>query len=401
MTSVESRFGWEDFNDLPTVDPDETPEDSWEPINLAELDEKPPVEPTLGTTGIVYPGKRHVFSGPQESAKTLAAYAIGLEVVREGGSLILIDFEMGRWDARNRLRELGATPDDFTRIHYIEPDEPATPEKIARLLELNPQLVVVDAAAGAYDIQGLDDNKRSDVERFTRLYVTKFWRNSVATIVLDHVVKNVEGRGKYAIGSERKVGGADVHLGFEVINPIKRGSTGLYKIVTHKDRGGFLKRGKLAEFELASDTASHLITWEIKPTTDDNGEPFRPTHVMEKVSRLLEPQDDPMGRNELVREAGGRGEIVRKAIDCLVSEGFFCTSQEGQKKLVQSVRAFREAFDKPPPLPPLPTASQPLPESSQLTASTASHPLQGEGGDAVAPGKAETDHPLPDDDLPF
>ena len=39
---------------------------------------------TLGGIGLVYPGKRHVFSGPPESAKTLAAYAIALAEVRAG-----------------------------------------------------------------------------------------------------------------------------------------------------------------------------------------------------------------------------------------------------------------------------------------------------------------------------
>ena len=47
-------------------------------------------------------------------------------------------------------------------------------------------------------------------------------------------------RGAFAIGSERKVGGVDVHLCFEVVLPIKRGGRGLYKIVTHKDRLGRL-----------------------------------------------------------------------------------------------------------------------------------------------------------------
>jgi len=92
---------------------------SWDPINLAKIEERPPLEPTLGGLGLVYPGKRHVFSGPPESAKTLAAYAIALEIIRSGGSVVLIDFEMGPFDARDRLLELGATEPDFERLHYV------------------------------------------------------------------------------------------------------------------------------------------------------------------------------------------------------------------------------------------------------------------------------------------
>ena len=99
-------------------------DDSWTPINLNTLPDKPPLEPNLAATGLIYPGKRHVFSGPPESAKTLAAYAILIHVTRvERAPVVLIDFEMGAYDARQRLRELGATPDDLENILYLEPDE--------------------------------------------------------------------------------------------------------------------------------------------------------------------------------------------------------------------------------------------------------------------------------------
>ena len=116
---------WVDLSDAPLIadvhwldasrngSPEAETEDSWQPRNLAELEDRPPVLPSLGGLTMCYPGKRHVFSGPQESAKTLAAYVIGLCVVREGSSVVLIDFEMGPWDAKTRLRELGASDDEF------------------------------------------------------------------------------------------------------------------------------------------------------------------------------------------------------------------------------------------------------------------------------------------------
>jgi AAA domain-containing protein len=249
---------------------------NWEPLNLAHLDQRPPVEPTLGGVGLVYPGKRHVVSGPQESAKTLAAYAIALETIRQAGTVhgtvhgtvLLIDFEMGPYDARDRFRELGANDTDLDRLLYVEPETPATAETAFALVELNPTLVIVDAAAGAYDLQGLDDNKRSDVERFAGTYVRTFWLRGVATILIDHVVKNADQRGKYAIGSERKIGGADVHLGFEPITALTRGGYGLYRVATHKDRLGHLPRPRAAELELRSDPVTHAITWAFKPPTN-------------------------------------------------------------------------------------------------------------------------------------
>ena len=366
------------------LDPDyngqiDPPEDSWEPINLAELGDKPPVKPTLGAVGLVYPGKRHVFSGPQESAKTLAAYAIALQVVRKGDIVAVIDFEMGRWDARDRLQDLGATPDDLNRIHYIDPSEPATTERITRLVNLQPELVIIDAAAGAYDIQGLDDNKRADVERFTRIYVRDFWRNGIATIVLDHVVKNTENRGKYAIGSERKVGGADVHLGFEVVTPINRGSVGLYKILTHKDRGGYLQRGRLADLHLTSDPVTHRITWRFEPAEHGpNDEPWRPTVLMQRVSEYLATHPLPQSFNQVITNVKGRDAKVKEAIEHLVALGH-AAEEEGERG-ARNVRLIT------PYTAPLPTSAAPLPEEVTSTSATSAPSF---GGQSVADTAAD------------
>ncbi len=326
---------------------DDTIGTSWRPQNLNELPEQPPTPPELGNTHLVYPGKRHVFSGPPESAKTLAAYCILIQVVRTGGKAVLLDFEMGAYDARQRLRELGATALEIDHISYVEPDERATPVRIQQLLELEPDLVVIDAAAGVYSLEGLDDNKRGDVEKISSLYIRAFWRAGIATILIDHVVKDTETRGRYAIGSERKLGGADVHLGFEVIGKqaISRGGKGRYKIATHKDRGGYLKRGHLADLSLSSDPDTHSIEWaftEPEVSIGDDGY-FRPTTLMEKASKELEQRLEPTTRNSVFESIGGTKDYVLKAITALVHEGFVTeTSGPNRSKLVESARPYRE-----------------------------------------------------------
>src|SRR3954465_10608280 len=101
-------------------------------------------------------------------------------------------------------------------------------------------LTIVDAAAGAYDVSGLDDNKRAEVERFGRTWIVPFWQAGGTTLLLDHVVKNSETRGRYAIGSERKLGQVDVHLGLEALTNISRGGHGLIRVTVHKDRPAHL-----------------------------------------------------------------------------------------------------------------------------------------------------------------
>ena len=340
--AAEPELTAEDLAYVYAISGDEPETDTWTPVDLNDLPEEPPVKPDLGQTRIVYPGKRHVFSGPPESAKTLAAYCILIQVVRLGGLGILIDFEMGGYDARQRLRELGATPGEISRILYLEPDEPATPARIAKLVTLQPVLVVIDAAVGAYQLEGLDDNKRGDVERLSRLYVGAFWRNAIATIMVDHVVKNSEERGRFVIGSERKLGGSDVHLGFEIGKPVQRGSKGLYKIITHKDRGGYLKRGHLADLHLDSDTDTHKITWRFTEAMVGTAA-GRLTNLMERVSRHLELQTESVTRNEIDRDVTGNRKHLFQAVDSLVNEGFATEiSGTNNRRLVASVRNYRE-----------------------------------------------------------
>jgi hypothetical protein len=334
-----------DANPIVETEPER---DSWIPISLNDLPEKPPVQPDLGQTGLVYPGKRHVFSGPPESAKTLAAYCILIQIARCGGMGILIDFEMGGYDARKRLYELGASAAEINRIPYIEPDQPASGARIERLVDLNPHLVVIDASAGVYALEGLDDNKRLDVEKVSSLYVKAFWRNQIATILIDHVVKDSEARGRYAIGSERKLGGADVHLGFDPITAISRGTSGKYKITTHKDRGGFLKRGHLADMELSSDPITHSIAWaftEPVVSTDDTGG-FRNTIYMERISDKLSGELEPVSVNEVKRRVKGTGERVGDAIATLITEGYV-TASEGPRgsRMLTLTRPYREVDD--------------------------------------------------------
>ncbi|MGZ4393380.1 MAG: hypothetical protein ACXVRK_14870, partial [Gaiellaceae bacterium] len=93
---------------------------SWEPRNLSLVEPRPPVRPTLGTLGLLYPGRRHILSGPPESLKTLLALIELLAVIRAGGRVVLVDLETGPWDTRDRLRDLGTTEEEIAAVLYVE-----------------------------------------------------------------------------------------------------------------------------------------------------------------------------------------------------------------------------------------------------------------------------------------
>ena len=327
---------------------------SWEPIQWASLGERPPAMPTIG--GLVYPGRRHVFSGPPEAAKTFAAFALAIPIVRNGETVLHVDFEMFAYETRQRLREMGITPDELERVKHVEPDVPPRRDVIYGLVdEWKPTLAIIDAAAGAFALADLDDSKRQDAEKFAALMLEPLRVRGVASVVLDHVTKNVETRGRFAIGSERKIGGADVHLGFEPVTPFARGRTGLIRIFTHKDRFGYLPRPRAAELELRSDPETHAITWDFRPAAGEEGEAdtWRPTVLMEKVSRYLESQSKPVSRNSVESDVKGKRDYVREAVTVLVAEGYVTESVGPRNaRLLASVRPFRDlAPTSPPPRP--------------------------------------------------
>jgi hypothetical protein len=172
-----------------------------------------------------------------------------LHAIRAGRQVAIIDFENGPRATRRLLVDLGATNDELGGIYYVEPDGPPTAADVESIVGAAVELVVIDASMGAFHASGLDDNKRQDVEAFAAQWVTPLCQAGVGTVVLDHVTKAAEGRGKYAIGSEREVGQVDVHLGLEAVGtPLTRGGSGLVKVRVHKDRPGFLQRQRGLRF---------------------------------------------------------------------------------------------------------------------------------------------------------
>jgi len=285
----------------------------WEWLNLSADRYREPVQPP-SICGLIYAGQRHMLSGPPESTKTLVAAIISLTAQRQGELVAHIDLEMGAHRTRALLEDLGATHDELRELQYTEPAGPPSPRDIEYVIGNGLSLAVIDAAAGAYGVSGLDDHARKDVEQFAQKWIEPLYRGEVATLLIDHVTKSTDTRGKWAIGSERKAGQVDVHLGLEVVGKqLTRGGSTLVKVRVHKDRSGWLPRPYAAQLELRSDPDTHRITWEWRtPDQDETGDTWRPTGLMQKVSQFLARQTEPVSRNTVERSIGGTAQYVRR-----------------------------------------------------------------------------------------
>jgi len=324
---------------------------SWTPIDLVATANEPPEPATIG--GIAYPGRRHVYSGEPETLKSWAALVLCVEEIRAGRTVLYIDFnEMGGRDVLERLRALGLTDEEIReRFIYLEPHEamtdPAVLADVAALVrDRNPSLVVLDAFTGALETHRLDPASGVEVQRFYSTVIDPLRAGGAGVLALDHLKKDPTSRGKFSIGSERKIGACDVHLGFEAVKPFGRGRSGLARIVVHKDRPGYLARPKCAELALTSDPETGCVTWTLTPSEPAPADerPFRPTFLMERVSRHVEHAGEVQGRNALQRAVKGNAGALRQAIELLVAEKHLAESEGPRNaKPLTSLRPYREA----------------------------------------------------------
>lgn len=321
---------------------------SWVALDLVTLGDTPRVPPAIG--GLIYPGRRHLFWGESESGKTWLAFGNAADELLAGRGVVWVDLDyMGAQDVLERLRQFGV-PDDTIRERFVfyQPDGPlggySLDAVLALMAEKGARLVVFDAFTGLCALHGLNPNDGIDIEKAYRA-IQPLCDTGAAAVILDHVVKNADNRGRYAQGSERKLSGADVALGFTLVEHYGRGRTGRARLIVHKDRPAQLKRPIVGVFALRSDPDTHQVSWSLDDdtqSTTDTGK-LRPTGYMERVSRYLEPVRGPITRSAIVTGVGGKDVHVRTALDCLAAEGFTYEIPGGNRSImVTLVRPFRE-----------------------------------------------------------
>jgi hypothetical protein len=341
--------GDEDEHLVPHLVPDSSSElHSWLPLDLVARRSAPPAPPDL--LGLFYVGCNHLVSGESEALKTWLVLAAAKEEVAAGRGVLWIDGDdVGEGAILERLLLLGADEAAIAaRFAYVRPDEPLDAELLLDVLAVvsarSCRLAVFDGFNPLLGLHSLDPNSGVDVEVFYRL-IDPIRKAGTAVVLNDNVVKAREARGAWAIGSEGKKSKAEVHLGLRTLAPLVRGGTGRAKIDVHKDRPGHLTRPSPGLFVVESGADS--VSWRIEPdeSRDDEGE-FRPTALMEKVSRYLERHDDALSRKQIEDGVPGKAAYIRLALDRLIGEGY-ATEFAGPRnaRLVRLERAFVEDGD--------------------------------------------------------
>lgn len=315
---------------------------SWQPTNLLEADAEPTRPPDrLG--GTVYSDSVGIVSGEPAVGKSMLTMALAASEAIEGRRSLVVDLERTPGLLLERLRAAGLTDEQIALVSYVRPSEPADPEQVRAVVAASPAgIVVVDSYDAALALFGLEA-KNEDIERFHGLLVAPLRATGAGVVLTDHLAKDREKRGNYSIGGQRKLARADWHLRLDVVYPLKRGATGTLKLRTLKDNFGYLPRPVAGQFELVSHPSTGALSWNVTTASDDP-ETFRPTVLMERASRYLERQAEPVSQRTVERDVQGNNAALRTALGVLVDEGYVETS-EGQRGalLYRSLKPYREA----------------------------------------------------------
>ncbi len=328
------------------------PATTWGAVDLSPLlagevlDPPPALLRRADDVRLVYGGKLTALNGEPESCKGWAALHVSSQVLAEGGRVLYIDFETDPATIVARLMALGIPASTILeRLCYIRPDEPLTDRARADLdpcIAEPPIVAVIDGVTEGMTLHGLDLRDNADYARFLDLFPRRLARDGAAVLLLDHVTKDREMRGRFAIGAQHKLAGVDAAFSLEVVRPFGRGCEGLVRLKVTKDRPGHIRQhaasGRVADMHLIS-TEDGSVEIRLEPPEGAEGE-FRPTTLMERISRLLENGGE-MNKRQIRAGALGKQAAKDLALERLIAEGYVELREDGQAHQHRSVKPYR------------------------------------------------------------
>ncbi len=343
--------------DIPPEDPYADPDapsvgiGGFEPVDLTAYAEGTYVqeEATIllraDGVGLLYPGKVHAFNGEPESGKSMLAQWAVAGDLKDGRDCLVLDYESDPQSYVGRLREMGVPIDAIVeRLVYINPEGDPVNDHAARaaLYDVTNSrdftIAVFDGMTEALALSGLATNSNDDVTVWHRLVARCPARRGAAVVVVDHVTKSSENRGRYGIGAQAKLAaitGAAYLV--EVRKPLGRGLIGEISLKVAKDRVGYINghagtehtAGRLQEAARVTVDGANpgTITVDIEAPQSGASNDWRPTHLMESITEALALATEPLSFRGIKEQVRGKEEHIRTAIAALIEDRIITTSR--------------------------------------------------------------------------
>lgn len=333
---------------------DKTEASTWQPVDLTDalagIDVPPPtILARTDTVKLLYPGRTHGFAGESESLKSWAALVAVVQQLAADLDVLWIDFEDDVRGVVARLLSM-MTPHNTIASHfvYLHPEEPLRNKQgawtiggadfDALLASREWSLIIIDGVTEAMTTEGLDLNSNSDIATWSRLLPKRCAATGAAVVMVDHVPKSTDNRGRYAIGGQHKLAGlTGCQYTFEIERPFSRAVaepiTGVVRISVTKDRPGHVRThardGVVARMQLTSYPDGGVTAALIRP--DETSAPLD----LELAMRIFEQLSVYPGssKNAIEQALKGNAANMRQTLTAMVAAGWVTVTQKGQSHL--------------------------------------------------------------------
>lgn len=237
--------------------------------------------------GLLYRGAINTLQGEPGAGKSFVALQAVVEVVAAGGNAFWLDFEDNEGTMAARSLALGFQETMFDRLVYAQVTGRLERPHWAFLVELAKtglvDFIVVDSVAESMAVQGLDENDAGDVTRWGS-QLRPLARAGAAVVLVDHVVKSEEGRGRWARGSGAKLAFIDgAAYSLEVVASFSRSQSGHGTLRIAKDRHGQVGAMGQVAAEVRFDVESGSIR-RVSLTAPDDGPIVQPVTKPKRMS---------------------------------------------------------------------------------------------------------------------
>lgn len=343
-----------------------------------ELPPTPTVFQREDGQGLFYRGAVNDLHGEPGCGKSMIAQIAAAQELKSSHDVIYIDYEDSARNVVKRLLLLGVTGEQIVaHFHYVRPSaKPSSPTSLGGWRETldyadTATLAIVDGVTSCLAYAGLDSNSGDDIAAWYNTMPRPISACGPAVVLIDHVVKSKDNRGRYAGGSMQKLALIDgISYSVDMTKPVGKGVRGTIVIKSGKDRiseieehcavswssnGSHLREA--ARIEINSTDPKLMRVTIARPNMMPSDETTRqrglerPTGLMEKISRIVENAPEEPNQTEIIELLKDDGSSARKttvltAINRLL-EGEWISNRSGRnnRNIYASVRPYRQMND--------------------------------------------------------
>ena len=326
-------------------------ESSWKPVELSDYYDglfQTPIATILKRTdgaGLIYQGRVHSFYGESESGKSWLAQIATAECLKSDKKVIYIDFESDASDVIGRMKSLGVSRANALQyLTYIRPEgarDANDPYWKEILQPDSAALVVIDGVTESLTMWGGETKDNDKITQWMRIFPrTVATASGAAVVLIDHITKNAETRGRFAIGGQAKLATIDgAAFLVEPIEGLAPGKIGRLTVRVTKDRPGFVRKsaGMYRKSDRTQEAAVIVIDstkaqmgYIIQPPTDEDD--LKENIEIGKRREIVEFVHNHGGcsRRDINRGVKGDDGLKKDRTDDLIDEGFIINKGTGK-----------------------------------------------------------------------